>query len=80
LDLGSRLPFRIKNGPVNLAITRGMYFEIRYAPAIRDQNSRKNLIANAMALVKVTKGKNLILTSEAAAALEIRAPHDIVNL
>ena len=65
---------------MNLAVTRGMYFEIRYAPAIRDQNSRKNLIANAMALAKVTKGKNIIFTSEAAAALELRAPHDIINM
>ena len=80
LDLGTRLPFRIKHGPVNLAITRGLFFEIRYAPAIRDQNSRKNLISNAMALAKVTKGKNIIFTSEASTALELRGPHDIINM
>lgn len=35
LEMGSRLPFYIKHGPVGLAIERGVYFEICYAPAIR---------------------------------------------
>lgn len=80
LDLSGRLPFRIKNGPINLAVSRGMVFEIRYSPAIRDQNARRNLIANAAALAKVTKGRNIIISSDAQAVLELRAPADVINL
>ncbi|CAG8438684.1 3550_t:CDS:2 [Funneliformis caledonium] len=80
LEMGSRLPFYIKHGPVGLAIERGIYFEICYAPAIRDAASRRHLITNAQNLVRVTRGKNIIITSEAQRAMELRGPYDIVNL
>ncbi|CAB4434337.1 unnamed protein product [Rhizophagus irregularis] len=80
LEMGSRLPFYIKHGPVGLAIERGVYFEICYAPAIRDSASRRQLISNAQSLVRVTRGKNIIITSEAQRAMELRGPYDIVNL
>ncbi|RIA92412.1 RNase P subunit p30-domain-containing protein [Glomus cerebriforme] len=80
LEMGSRLPFYIKHGPVGLAIERGVYFEICYAPAIRDSASRRQLISNAQSLVRVTRGKNIIISSEAQKAMELRGPYDIVNL
>jgi len=79
IDLGARA-FKIKNGPVNLALSRGMVFEIRYSPAIRDQAARKNLFVSAAALIKITKGKNILLSSDAQAVLELRAPADVINM
>ena len=35
LDLSNRLPFSLKFGPVNLALQRGLFFEITYAPTLR---------------------------------------------
>jgi ribonuclease P/MRP protein subunit RPP1 len=35
IDLTERLPFQLKFTTVNLAIQRGIYFEIGYAPCIR---------------------------------------------
>ena len=35
LEMGNRLPFYFKHTTVGLAIDRGIYFEISYAPAIR---------------------------------------------
>ncbi|RHZ65096.1 hypothetical protein Glove_319g29 [Diversispora epigaea] len=80
LEMGSRLPFYIKHSTVGLAIERGVFFEICYAPAIRDASSRRQLISNAQNLVRVTRGKNIIITSEAQRAMELRGPYDIMNL
>ncbi|GET04309.1 ribonuclease P protein subunit p30-like [Rhizophagus clarus] len=57
LEMGSRLPFYIKHGPVELAIERGVYFEICYAPAIRDSASRRQLYIQRAELVRVTVEK-----------------------
>ncbi|CAG8656771.1 15062_t:CDS:2, partial [Acaulospora morrowiae] len=72
LEMGSRLPFYLKHGTVGLAIERGVFFEICYAPAIRDSSSRRQLISNAQNLVRVTRGKNIIITSDAQRAMELR--------
>jgi RNase P/RNase MRP subunit p30 len=45
-----------------------------------DAASRRQLISNAQNLVRVTRGKNIIITSEAQKAMELRGPYDIVNL
>ena len=45
-----------------------------------DQNARRHLITNAAALVRITKGKNIILSSDAKNAMELRGPYDVINL
>lgn len=80
LDLSQKLPFVLKNGPVQHAIKRGLFFEIRYGAALRDQTARRHVISNARELVRVTKGKNLLISSEANQALDYRGPYDVVNL
>ncbi len=47
LDLGRRLPFRLRPGPLQTAVKRGLHFELCYAPALRDEASRRNIFANA---------------------------------
>ncbi|CAJ0749730.1 9544_t:CDS:2, partial [Entrophospora sp. SA101] len=80
LEMGSRLPFYLKHGMVGLAIDCGIFFEICYSPTIRDSISRQHLISNAQNLVRVTCGKNIIISSEAQRAIELRGPYDIINL
>ncbi|KAJ3292279.1 hypothetical protein HK104_005409 [Borealophlyctis nickersoniae] len=80
LDMGTRLPFFLKPPTINLAIQRGIFFEISYGAAIRDTTARRHLITNAAALIRVTKGKNVIITSEAQRAMEVRGPYDVINL
>ena len=79
-DMIARMPFFIKHPQVNLAIKRGMHFEILYAPAIRDEGIRRNVITNALELIRVCKGKNVVLSSGAQRTIELRGPYDIVNL
>ncbi|XP_026132501.1 ribonuclease P protein subunit p30-like isoform X2 [Carassius auratus] len=62
------------------AIDRGGFFETCYAAAIRDTTMRRYTIANAISLMEVCKGKNIIVSSGAEKPLELRGPYDIANL
>ena len=42
LDLSKRLPFFIKPKQVNVAMDRGIYFEIGYSASIQDQHARRS--------------------------------------
>ncbi|GAA5816572.1 hypothetical protein MFLAVUS_010102 [Mucor flavus] len=60
-----------------VAVNRGVFFEICYSQSFRDP-ARKFAFFNAVKrLVEVTRGHNLIFSSEAIRALEIRRPSDI---
>ncbi|XP_072335124.1 ribonuclease P protein subunit p30 isoform X3 [Scyliorhinus torazame] len=62
------------------AIERGIYFELAYSPAIKDSTMRRYTISNALSLMQICKGKNIIMSSAAERPLELRGPYDIANL
>ena len=62
------------------AIDRGVGFELLYSPAIKDSTMRRYTISNALNLMQVCKGKNVIISSAAERPLEIRGPCDVANL
>lgn len=65
------------------ALQRGIKFEICYAPGLLNSDggaSRRNLISNATQLIRATRGKGLIISSEAKRALGCRGPADVVNM
>ncbi|XP_075745880.1 ribonuclease P protein subunit Rpp30 isoform X6 [Rhipicephalus microplus] len=70
LPLDSRLPFVVKRTQYGAATGRGLFFEIQYAPCIRDENSLLNTIANCQTLTHAGKGK----------PQELRGPKDAANL
>ncbi|XP_007251211.3 ribonuclease P protein subunit p30 [Astyanax mexicanus] len=72
--------FHFKRSPVNGAIERGVFFEISYSAGIRDPTMKKYTITNAVNLISVCKGKNVIVASGAEAPLNLRGPYDIANL
>jgi len=80
IDFSHKLPFRLKLQMIKLALQRGIHFEIAYSPLIGDVNSRRQVLAEAKLLVDWTKGKNLIISSAAHNANEIRGPYDVINL
>uniref|UniRef100_A0AAY4DCH9 Uncharacterized protein n=1 Tax=Denticeps clupeoides TaxID=299321 RepID=A0AAY4DCH9_9TELE len=63
--MSEKLGFFIKRAPVNVAIERGVFFEISYTPAIRDSTLRRYTISNALSLTEICKGKNVIVSSGA---------------
>ncbi|KAL6905958.1 hypothetical protein ACP4OV_003559 [Aristida adscensionis] len=82
IDFSHRLPFRLKLPMVKVALQRGLHFEISYSPIIAadDIDSRRNLLSEAKLLVDWTKGKNIIISSAARTATELRGPYDVINL
>lgn len=64
------------------AIARGIKIELCYSQGIlsTDPAAKRNLISNATQLIRVTRGRGLIFSSEAKTVLGIRAPSDVVNL
>ncbi len=76
------------------AIADGAVFEVCYgaamrsaaaasqqsgAPAVKNE-ARRNVIAGARELIRVTNGKGVILSSEVRRCLEMRGPLDLCNL
>eukprot|EP00126_Sphaerothecum_destruens_P015593 Sdes_comp9622_c0_seq1m1102 len=79
-DFSKRIPFYLKFPSVGLAIQRGIHFEITYSASIRDSSCRRYFFHNATNLFRVTKGKNILLSSEAQKVLDFRSPYDLANL
>ncbi|KAB0381574.1 hypothetical protein FD755_003491, partial [Muntiacus reevesi] len=80
ITVTEKLPFYFKRPPINVAIDRGVGFELLYSPAIKDSTMRRYTISNALNLMQVCKGKNVIISSAAERPLEIRGPYDVANL
>jgi ribonuclease P/MRP protein subunit RPP1 len=81
IDFSQRLPFILKFKTVSSALQRGVRFEICYsAGVVGGVDARRNVISGATQLIRATRGKGIILSSEAKSALGLRAPHDVMNL
>lgn len=65
---------------VSCAISRGVHFEIVYAPMIRDASARRSTITNANLLVELCRGKNVVISSGTNKAVEVRGPYDVSHL
>lgn len=86
-----RLPFRMKHTMVRTALRNGAVFEINYTGALGVEDiagssggggasAKRNWWAAATEVVRVTKGKGIILSSGALGEAELRAPKDVGNL
>lgn len=81
LDLTAFFPFHFPPKTCMAAVSRGIRFEICYAQAFSsDARSRSNFLANAAGLIRATRGRGIVVSSEAVSGLQIRAPADLVNL
>jgi ribonuclease P/MRP protein subunit RPP1 len=81
LTFMARLPLlRLLSPLSSLAQERGIHFELSYSSSLRDASSRRHLFANLLSLLRLTKGRNLVLASAATKEMELRAPWDVINL
>jgi len=90
-----RLPYHIKHTLIRTAIKNGAVFEVNYVGALGGENdsvvveagaaengsnAKRNWWANTRELVRVTKGKGLIVSGGAVSEADLRAPKDVANL
>jgi ribonuclease P/MRP protein subunit RPP1 len=82
LDMTLRFEKHFKFPMLGTAIARGIKIELCYSQGIlsSDPMAKRNLISNATQLIRVTRGRGLMFSSEAKSVLGIRAPSDIINL
>ncbi|KAH7027698.1 RNase P subunit p30, partial [Microdochium trichocladiopsis] len=81
LDMTQHLPFHFRPKPCMAAINRGLRFEVCYSQMLTaDARGRASFIGNVIELVRATRGRGIVLSSEAKNAMGLRAPADVVNL
>ncbi|KAK0833075.1 RNA-binding RNA processing protein rpp1 [Friedmanniomyces endolithicus] len=81
LDLTQRLPFYFRFKMLSEAVKSGKRFELCYSQGVLgDSVARRNLISNATQLIRASRGRGLIISSEAKAAVGCRGPWDAINL
>uniref|UniRef100_A0A670HNZ8 Ribonuclease P/MRP subunit p30 n=1 Tax=Podarcis muralis TaxID=64176 RepID=A0A670HNZ8_PODMU len=78
INVTEKLPFYIKRPSVNVAIDRGIYFELIYVPAIKDSTMRRYTVSNALSLMQICRGKVRLKMSRFP--LQLRGPYDVANL
>lgn len=81
LDLTQRFPFHFKFKTLSEAIKLGKKIEICYGQGLLgDSQGRRNLISNVTQLIRATRSRGLLISSEAKAAVACRGPWDAINL
>jgi len=84
-----RLPFRLKHTLIRTAIRNGAVFEMNYCGAFGSDPDgfetasmaiKRNWWASAREVVRVTKGKGLIVSGGITNEPDLRAPRDMINL
>ncbi|KII85625.1 hypothetical protein PLICRDRAFT_85477, partial [Plicaturopsis crispa FD-325 SS-3] len=77
-----RLPFHLKHTLVRTALKNGAVFELTYVGALGGDTEagKRNWWAAAREVVRVTKGKGIIVSGAVVADADLRAPRDIGNL
>lgn len=82
LDLTIRYPFHFKFKTLGAAMQRGVRIEICYASGLTSQDpvARRNLISNATSLIRATRSRGIVMSSEAPKAVACRGPWDVINL
>lgn len=88
LDMSSFLGWHMHPRTAMAAVHRGARFEVCYAQALSlssspdpdAQRRRANFIGNVQSLLRATRGRGIVVASEARDVLALRAPADVVNL
>jgi len=57
-----------------------VFFEIMYAPAIRDSTDRRRIISQSHNYHSVGRSKNIFFSSHAKSPIQLRSPADVANL
>jgi len=84
-----RLPFHLKHTLIRTAIKHGAVFEVNYSGAFGSDPDafetaslaiKRNWWAAAREVIRVTKGKGVIVSGGVTDEPDLRAPRDIINL
>lgn len=84
LDLTAYFSFHFPPRTCMAAVAKGLRFEICYGQFLGakkdDTRARANFLGNVAGLIRATKGRGLVVSSEARGVLGLRGAADVVNL
>ncbi|KAF2013512.1 PHP domain-like protein [Aaosphaeria arxii CBS 175.79] len=82
LDLTQKFETHFKFPTLGSAIARGVKIELCYGQGVgtQDANRKRLVIGNATQLIRVSRGRGLVFSSDARSVLALRAPADVINL
>lgn len=78
IDCSHRLPFFLKFKTACTAVDRGVKLEICYAGSTSD--ARKHIITNAAQVIRASRKRGIIASSESSSPLVVKSPYDVTNL
>ncbi|KAL0265763.1 UNVERIFIED_CONTAM: hypothetical protein PYX00_011478 [Menopon gallinae] len=76
LDL-ARQSFIMKDGLVRKAIERDVFFEVELRDALYESRERVCWLKNVLDLIRITRGRNVVVSSGARCSTEVKRPRDI---
>ncbi|TMW49076.1 hypothetical protein DOY81_005851 [Sarcophaga bullata] len=79
-DSSAGLRLNVNRKAYQVAVKRGIFFEIKYSPLLSDSSCRKDMIKVAHNYFVKGKSKNIIISSGATNNFELRGPYDVANL
>lgn len=79
-DISDQLLYTVKKTQILEVIRKGISIEICYSSAISDKEKKKQVLSNCLEIIKATKGKNLIISSQAYNFIYHRSPFDLVAI
>ncbi|TBU11339.1 subunit p30 of RNase P [Hamiltosporidium tvaerminnensis] len=71
---------KLHKGYIKEGILKNIFYEIPIRDALYDTKTKINWLKNTNQLLKITKGKNTLFSSNATCFTEIKRPMDIVKL
>ncbi|KAK3908992.1 Ribonuclease P protein subunit p30 [Frankliniella fusca] len=80
VDISNKMSVRWNRKLYNMAVDKGMWFELPYALAVLDSSARRNLIEAGHLYHAFGKSKNILLSSGAENPMQIRGPYDVINM
>ncbi|MCJ1310940.1 hypothetical protein MMC25_004608 [Agyrium rufum] len=85
IDITIRYPFHFRPKTFAPVLNRGLKIELCYSGGVMGAAgdalvARRNAIGNATEIIRATRGRGIVISSEAKKALGVRGPADVINL
>lgn len=78
-DLTDKM-FKLKHNLLYEGGAKGLFFELQYAEALKNEKTRRMVLSNMANISRVSRGKHLLFSSGAKNSLQLRSPADLHSL
>ncbi|KAK8792838.1 hypothetical protein WA158_005002 [Blastocystis sp. Blastoise] len=80
INFSKKVPFKLNKKIIDVAINRGIMFELPISQSLRDRTARKLFFSFSYQLIFVTRGNHIIFSNGDAIPLEQKSPRDYIIL